>query len=822
MKPYSFVLIIFASFSSFGQISMQDSARIFRKEYITSFTKSTPKIDGELNDEAWKDVPVLSDFTVAYPIFNTSASQKTEVKLIYDNNAIYISAKLFDTSPDSIAKQLGARDNELNADNFRLVFDTYNTQQDAFEFSVTASGVQMDSRFSDGNYSAVWDSKTRINPDGWTVEISIPYSALRFPNSNKHVWGFQVTRNIIRNGEFTQWSLIPQGVPNPLQYWGLLKGLNDIKSPIRLSLTPFLTGVLSHSPSQVGGANELSKRIIGGMDLKYGLNQSYTLDVSLLPDFSQVQSDNLVKNLGALEQIYNEQRPFFQENTDLFNKGDLFYSRRIGKTPSGYSSVDNNLLKGEEIITNPSAARLLNIAKVSGRSIKGTGVGILNAVLNNTYATIRDSLGNERKILTEPFSNYNIMVVDQQLQNSSSVYFLNSNVRRTLGYSTSNVTSLGWDLNNKKNTYSFFGDQTLSSIGTMDTTLLKYVPKYGYKYNVGFAKTSGKFTFAASSLGIHPDFNNNDMGITRQTNYIETNAEVNFNQFVPHGRYLKNAFGLDFTHEMNYTTKSLNRIEFGGYANGTFKRFNSINYRINTSPLGQIDYYEPRTEGRYFLRIPNFYNSLTYNSDYRKKVAFTANVSGGSTSKVSPSIGYNPFYGFNVGPQYRVNDKLSIKLKTSYFEDYKDRGFVAKDTNSDIIFGTRILKNVSYDFTFRYLFKNNLSLSLIGRHYWVRGKYISFHNLSEDGKLLDQTTYNENHDFNYNAFNLNMLLEWQFAPGSFATLSWKNTIDSDSNTIENNFSKNLSNTVQADQLNEISIKIIYFFDFIYLRKNKKI
>ena len=236
---------------------MQDSARIVRKEYITSFAKSTPKIDGELNDEAWKDVPVLSDFTVAYPIFNTSASQKTEVKLIYDHNAIYISAKLFDTSPDSIAKQLGARDNELNADNFRLVFDTYNTQQDAFEFSVTASGVQMDSRFSDGNYSAVWDSKTKINPDGWTVEISIPYSALRFPNSNKHVWGFQVTRNIIRNGEFTQWSLIPQGVPNPLQYWGLLKGLNDVKSPIRLSLTPFITGVLSHSPSQVGGENEL-------------------------------------------------------------------------------------------------------------------------------------------------------------------------------------------------------------------------------------------------------------------------------------------------------------------------------------------------------------------------------------------------------------------------------------------------------------------------------------------------------------------------------------------------------------------------------------
>jgi hypothetical protein len=820
MKPFSVILFLLINVKSFAQAPVQDSIDIIRKEYTTTFVKSTPKIDAELDDEAWKDVEIISDFTASYPVYNVRAKQKTEVKIIHDHTALYISAKLYDTAPDSIAKQLGAWDNDLNADVFRLVFDTYNTQQDAFEFSVTASGVQLDSRFSDGNFSSVWESKTKITAEGWVVEIRIPYSALRFPISNKHEWGFQITRKTIRNGEFAQWPLTPRAVNNPIKYWGILKGLNDIKTPIRLSLTPFVTGIVSHYPTS--GESDFSQKVVGGMDLKYGLNQSYTLDVSLLPDFSQVQSDNLVKNLGALEQTYNEQRPFFQENKDLFNKGDLFYSRRIGKTPTAYSTVNDSLRPGETVAINPNNVRLLNISKVSGRSINGTGVGILNAVLDNTYATIKDSLGNERKVLTEPFSNYNILVFDQQLKYSSSFYFINTNVHRSLGSRLSNVTGTGWNLNNKKNSYAFNGDIAVSGIRNYDTVNLDYASNYGYTYNLGISKTSGKFTTTLSVKAVSPDFNNNDMGITKQKNFLISKYYGNFNQFVPHGIILKNSFGYELSHEINFTTKTLNQVIIGANTSFTFKKFNSFSYRISASPLGQVDYYEPRTNGRYFRRTPNVYNNFTYYSDYRKKLTYSASIYGGSTALVSQSIGYNPFYGINAGPQFRVNNKLSVKLNGSYFEDNKDRGFVANDTNGDIIFGARILKNISYDFTFRYLFKNNLSLSLIGRHYWVRGHYVSFHNLSDDGLLLDETTYNENHDFNYNAFNINMLFEWQFAPGSFATLSWKNTINNDSSTLENHFGKNLSNTLQADQLNTISIKIVYFFDFIYLRKNKKV
>lgn len=821
MKNYLLLAIITFSLNLYGQdVSEEDTTKIIRKEYATSFAKSTPKIDADLNDPAWVDVPVINDFRQSYPYYDSVTSQRTEVKIIYDNTAIYIAAMLYDTHPDSIALQLGLRDDYVNSDQFRLVFDTYNKQQDAFDFTVTASGVQLDSRFSDGSYNGVWESKTKITSEGWIAEIKIPYSALRFPVEDEHIWGFQVTRKITRNGEFIQWALTPRGASNPLRFWGVLKGINSIKAPIRLSLTPFVTTSLSHYPSNIEGESNFSRNIVGGMDLKYGINDSYTLDMSLLPDFTQVQSDNLVKNLGAFEQIYEEQRPFFQENTDLFNKGDLFYSRRIGRRPSGYYALNSELKDGETVIYNPNAAKLLNITKVSGRSKKGLGMGFLNGVLNNTYAVVRDSLGNDREVLTEPFSNYNIAVFDKQLKNSSNMYLINTNVYRSQGYRISNVTGVGGALNNKANTFALLPNATISNVFIMDTSTNAYLNTPGYSYGLGFAKTSGKFQFFLGSNAMSPDFDNNDMGITFERNYVATDLNLNFNQFVPFKQFLNAGVRMNFSHVMNYTTHGLNQIQLGAAADATYKSFENISFRINTSPLGEMDYYEPRTPGRYFRRTPNFYSNFNYNSDSRKKLTYSLSAWGGSTALVSESIGYNPFFGFDIGPSFRFNNKLTAVLNLSYGEDIGDRGYVNDDTNGDIIFGVRHLKNVTYDFAIRYIFTNNLSLSFVGRHYWVRGKYLSYHNLSEDGLLLDETTYNQDHSFNYNAVNINMLLEWRFAPGSYASISWKNNISQDSPTIINSYSSNMSSTIKADQLNTLSLRILYYFDYLYLRKKQ--
>ena len=816
------LLLSFLPVLFFLQVTAQKDSLIVRKEFEITRALKTPKIDGIVDDVTWANLPAITTFTQNYPLEKGTVTQKNEVKLVYDNTAIYISAILFDTAPDSIRHQLGNRDDQINADIFRIVFDTYNTQQDAFDFSVTASGVQLDSKFSDASYNAVWESAVKITDIGWTVEIKIPYSALRFPNVNEQTWGMQITRSIARNKEFDQWALTPRGVPNGLLYWGLLKGLKDIKAPIRLSLTPYITAYTSHYPTNVEGEDNYTSNITGGLDLKYGINESFTVDVSLLPDFTQVQSDNVVKNLSAFEVQYDEQRPFFQEGTDLFQKGDLFYSRRIGRRPTEYNAVYSTVDHGETIVKNPDQAKLLNATKISGRTAGGLGVGILNSVLGNTYAVARDSAGHERKILTEPFSNYNIIVFDQQLKYGSSAYLINTNVNRQGPYNNSNVTGAGFNLNNRKNSYGLYFQSGLSNVFTKtDTVPNQYTDLFGYTYNINFSKTSGNFQFSLVRDVSNPTFDNNDMGITRETNFTNHALFLSLYRFKPYRNILNADASYSFVHSANYTTGRTNSMTMSLNGNVTFKSFNSFYLGADGQLQENIDYYEPRTPGRIFTRPKSFSAWGGLNTDIRKKVYAGFNVYYGSTGLISPTIGYNPFFGITLSPSFRVNDKLSVDLSGEYSEDNGDRGYVNTDEWGNIIFGLRFLTNLTTSAGARYLFRNNLSLLVRARHYWARGDYRSFYTLSEDGHLLDNIGYDQNHDFNFNAFNVDMVFQWQFAPGSSLNLVWKNSIYNEGPAVINSYSGNMRTTFEAKQLNTVSLKILYYFDYLYLVKKKR-
>lgn len=818
MKKYIFLIL---SVFTLQHIYAQKDSIVKRKEYEISKAVKSPKIDGIVDEGTWENVSKINSFTQNYPKLGGKASLETEVKMAYDNTAIYISAMLYDSSPDSIRHQLGNRDDNVNADIFRVVFDTYNTQQDAFDFSVTASGVQLDSKFSDGSYNAVWESAVKINEKGWSVEIKIPYSALRFPNVDDQVWGIQVTRSIARNNEFDQWSLTPRGVPNPLAYWGILKGLNGVKEPVRLSLTPYVSAYTSHYPANIEGESNYTTQVTGGLDLKYGINESFTVDATLLPDFTQVQSDNLVKNLSAFEVQYEEQRPFFQEGTELFQKGNLFYSRRIGKRPSGYYNAYALTAPGETIVNNPNQSKLLNATKVSGRTENGLGLGILNAILDNTYAIAKDSSGNHRKILTEPFSNYNIIVFDQQLKNSSSAYLINTNVNRQAGYNNSNVTGAGLDLYNKKGSYGIFADVAFSNIfSKVDTLPSQYNDLFGYNYNVNFSKTSGKLQFSLVRDAASPTFNNNDMGITRETNFLNQGVELAFNQFNPFSSFLNARASVSYFYFSNFTTNRKNGEVINFNLNGTLRSFHSIYFGGDAKISKEIDYYESRTPGRLLIRPRGITCWGGIDTDRRKRFTLGLNMYGGSTGLISPTIGYNPYFGITIRPGMRFTDKFSVNLNINYSKDNGDRGYVNHDENGNIIFGLRYLTNLTNSLSARYLFKNNLSLSLNARHYWSRGNYISFYNLSEEGNLIDNISYDQNHDFNFNAFNIDMVFQWQFAPGSFVNLVWKNSIYNEGDTVINNYSANMKNTFETKQLNIVSLKILYYFDYLYLVKKK--
>ncbi|OYT13676.1 MAG: hypothetical protein B6I19_03920, partial [Bacteroidetes bacterium 4572_114] len=333
---------------------------------------SPPKIDGVLDDYCWETTEAISGLTQFDPDYSRPASQKSFVYIVYDDEAIYVGALLHDTAPDSILTQFGNRDDGgLNADWFGVEFDTYFNQMDAYSFKVTASGVQIDSRYRDHTFDAVWQSAVKITDEGWVAEMKIPYSAIRFPNEDEQVWGVQVLRNIRRNRETDMWALGVKGAPNQMVYWGTLNGLANIKPPIRLSLSPYFSLSGQHDQRIEDKANQFSYSFGGGADIKYGINESYTLDMTLFPDFSQVKSDDKVKNLSAFETVYAEHRPFFKEAVDLFRKGGLFYSRRIGGTPKHFYEVNDLIDTNEFIIDNPSQAKLLNALKVSGRNNHG-------------------------------------------------------------------------------------------------------------------------------------------------------------------------------------------------------------------------------------------------------------------------------------------------------------------------------------------------------------------------------------------------------------------------------------------------------------------
>ena len=779
--------------------------------------ESPPKIDGKLDEAIWKYSKTITKFIQYEPVYKAEPTQKTEVKILYDDEAIYIGAKMYDSAPDSILRQLGNRDDwDLNADKFCIKFDTYNNNLDAYVFQVSASGIQMDRRRCDYSFNAVWKSKVIINDEGWIAEIKIPYSAIRFPEKDIQDWGIQIVRNIRRNREIDLWALQVKGAPNDLVYWGKLKGINSIKTSLRLSLTPYISTAVSHYPFNIKNQSNYSYSFSSGMNLKLGINDSFTLDMTLLPDFSQVKSDNNVKNLSAFETVHSEQRPFFYEAVDLFHKGDLFYSRRIGGKPLNYYSVDD-LKNSSEIITdNPDKAKLLNATKISGRNKNGLAIGFLNAITNNTYTEVKDTVTNEkRKILTDPLTNYNITVIDKALKNNSSIYLINTNVTRKNGYNNANVTGSGFSLYNKKNTYSLRMSGAVSQVFEKANAENNYEKnnKSGYKYNIFFGKVNGNLQFSISRNAISNTYDANDLGITQRNNEIINRYRLSYNIYEPFWILRNFRSFLQFYDKKNLTTKKNADRVYTFFYSGEFLNYLHFWNKFNLSTKDRYDYYDPRTEGRYIIRQGYYNTYLGISSDYRKKFALDASIYYKNDNLK------NEVKTLSVGPRLRLNNKFSLVYEFKINDKKNDLGYVDTDTSSNIIYGKRALSTFENSLSGKFIFKNNLSINLWMRHYRYKGIYNSYYTLEDNGILSSNTSYNDNSDFNYNSFNIDFTFNWEFAPGSNFSLIWKNEIINEDDKIHDNYFDNFYNTLSTSQKNSVSLKILYYIDYQEIRKN---
>ncbi|HET7818142.1 MAG TPA: DUF5916 domain-containing protein, partial [Bacteroidia bacterium] len=802
------------------EVSAQDST----KTYKAVRTISSPKIDGMLDDDSWKAAQSASDFIQNTPVENGAVGQKTEVKIIYDDNAIYVGAMMYDSSPDSILHELGSRDvSELNADKFRFVIDPYLSLQDAYDFGVYSSGVQLDSRFTDPTYNAVWQSAVKIHNNGWSVEMKIPYSAIRFPTKDVQRWGLQLTRDIRRTREFDQWALTPSNKANPQRYWGTLEGISNINPPIRLSLTPYASSYFESSKflnpdNTYSKTNSFSYN--AGADIKYGINECFTIDMILLPDFGQVQSDNKVKNLSFREINYDENRPFFKEGVDLFNKNGLFYSRRVGKTPTLFHAIPDMLDSGETIKKNPSQTKLLNATKVTGRNNQGLGIGVFNALTDNTYAEVKNENGKTRKILTEPLTNYNAFVFDQQLKNSSSIYFINTNVtRKGSEFNDADVSGSGFYFQNKKNTFAVDGSANLSQIFKRNDSLTdNFTDQIGYFYSAGISKISGTWQGKLYHETMSKTFKRSDMGFFAVVNYSYFYGNLSYNRFKPWKSILRSFNNININYSHNYTTKLRTDLSYNVNLFVLFKSFLSLSGGGGHIPISSYDYNEPRIDNRFYRTPETWWVYAGFSTDYRKTIACDFNTNTGIFPKGNiQNFPLGQGYGFTIKPRVRVNDKLSFIGEFTNGLDPFNAGYVSVDTNNTIIFGARKLHTYVSVLSAKYIFKNDLYLTFNARHYWNTGKYFQFYNLEENGILTPNNTYNQVHNFNYNSFNIDAVFSWQFAPGSILSVAYKKVIENDETRVTNNFAENFSNTLHLPQTNMISLKVLYFLDYQNLR-----
>jgi hypothetical protein len=779
-------------------------------------TALPPQINGTLNDPLWDMAEPATDFFQYEPHNDRPASQHSSVRVLYDDQAIYIGAMLYDPEPESILTELGLRDanDQLNADQFWVDINPFNDGINGFRFKVSASGVQTDINMSgsggsrgDINWDAVWISAVNITDNGWIVEMEIPYSALRFPRGDVQEWGINFWREVRRTRESSSWNFVNRRVGDPIASMGRLTGIHDVTPPLRLSFFPYVSGYAEKNGGGMGWANTFN----GGMDVKYGITEGFTMDMTLIPDFGQVQSDERILNLSPFEVKYDENRQFFTEGTELFSKADLFYSRRIGARPSGYLKAFDALEEDERVLENPLENRMINATKFSGRTAGGLGIGLFNAMTAASRATLIGTLtGHQRQVTTQPFTNYNLVVLDQSLPNNSFVSLANTNVAGAAEGYTANVTGTEFRVLDRSNMFRATGTAAISQQYYRDTEDV-----FGYKYDLALGKFGGTWQYNYSRSVITDTYDQNDMGFLRRNNQVVDGAAFSYNIFDPFWRLWNFSTGISAEYSQLYEPNTFTGLNLGYNLRALFDTRFFIRLAANYQPRGHRDYFEPRVAGRFYETDDAFDANLMYSSDYRKRMYVDGNF---AYARINSGYGQETFM-VDFRPTFRASDRWNMSLGVRYEEKHNDIGYVRHLSPDSVFFGKRFSPTLTNTVRSTYIFSNVLSLDFNLRHYWSQVEYDgSYFLLGQDGRLQPFAEDLQVNNINYNAFTIDLLVTWNFAPGSQLTAAWKNVIDSRSSALEHAYLDNLSRILGEPQINSFSIKLLYYIDYQMIQR----
>jgi hypothetical protein len=788
------------------------------------------RIDGRLDEAAWARAVPVTGFTQVTPDEGEPATERTEVRILYDHDAIYVGARMYDSQAPTA--RLGRRDTWPTSDWLTVIFDSYHDHRTAYGFEVNPAGVRRDQTRDGGreddSWDPVWEVATAVDEEGWTAEMRIPFSQLRFNAADEQVWGLQIERQLSRRGEFSTFSFTPSTHPGGIPRYGHLHGLRDLRTGRRTEILPY---VVARAESVDRSANPFREnrdaRATGGLDLKHRLTSDLTLDATVNPDFGQVEVDPAQVNLTAIETRFQERRPFFVEGAEIFNFGSgggnsVFYSRRIGRRPQLGLSTAADVA---------DAARILGAAKLSGRTGGGWSVGFLNATTERVEAVFR---GPEEDVSTtaEPFTNYMTGRLRRDSRAGRTVLGgmvtavnrdLDTEVMR--GFLPSAAYTGGVDFRHQsaERTWSLTGFVSGSHVRGAPEAMLRrqrapwrYYQRpdaphlsldpeatslTGVASEANLSYRSGRHWRVNAVLGtITPGYEVNDLGFQARADRIDTQAGVTYIENRPGRTFRQWNVGGSYRNEWNYAGDPVQRTVF---LNSWWQGLNYWTYQLNFgATLPSMD--DRLTRGGPLARRPSNWRVFTSaGSDGRRPVSASAATyyerrqAGGWVHDVYTNLSLRPtpWAAVVVGPTLSRSHSAAQYL-----------GAVT-DTTAAHTFGARYLfaelrqNVVSFDTRVNVTFTPALSLQMYAQpfvaaadfgalaelaaprsyDFLVYGRDVGEVRPREEGGIYvyprgveagHRFTYVDP-DFNARSLRGNAVLRWEWRPGSTLYLAWQ-------------------------------------------------
>ncbi|PWN06297.1 DUF5916 domain-containing protein [Rhodohalobacter mucosus] len=754
----------------------------------THLEKGSVKLDGILDESAWQQSETISGFTQRTPDTGKPSSEQTDVKILYDDDAIYIGATLRYSSADSIASTLFRRDGDGYSDWFFAGIDSYNDQRTAFVFALNPRGVQKDvliyndSR-EDISWNAVWQGKSVIENNVWTLEMRIPLSQLRYDESSEEMregWGVNFSRYIADRDEESYWAPTPPDDAGIVSKFGRLTELNNLPKKNQLEIVPYLSSQLNRSPFSNGNPflNEYESSLQAGADVTYGLTSNLTLSATLNPDFGQVEADPAEVNLTAFETFFSERRPFFLEGTEIFDfstnsmlrLGDvptIFYSRRIGRAPQG------RIPSGAEFSNMPESTPIIGAVKLSGKTSGGWSLGFLNAVTTEQQAAYTNGSGETLSASVEPFTNYSVARFQRDFNDGNSVagIIFNSVLREN---SDPNLTRLladnaftagmdgqhRWN-NNKYMISGRFAASHVSGSSEVIRSLQLSSARYFQRPDADNLSLNEKKTSLSGMYGdvmitrqtrhwisqvrayhVTPGFEVNDLGFQTIADRTTTTAMQIYQQ--PNS-------GLGWLRNFNTYLFSANTFNSGGdYVNnlhgvgGSF-RFSNF-WSLNTEVFASVRSVDDKlTRGGPVARRPaSMSSAMILSSDNRKALRVRilarrqADELGGFSGTGSVRFQYRPHPAANISvePTFSVREN-----KTQYVSSVATPEKTATFGNR-YVFADLRQQTVSATVRMEWTFSPSLSFQMFAQPFISSGHFSGFKELDRPGSM-DYEVYGE-------------------------------------------------------------------------------